>query len=590
MNAEFPSGIPASPVPQRLQREGSASFPPAAALVAYFSMEVGLDPGVPTYSGGLGILAGDTLRSAADLKLGVVGVTLLHRHGYFFQRLGPDGTQTEQPAAWPINDFLTRLPDVVELGLEGRTVRVAAWVGWVAGVTGHTLPVYFLDTDVEGNGPWERTLTHFLYGGDSRYRLAQEAVLGIGGVRMLRRLGYSGLARFHMNEGHSALLTLELLDEERLRAGREDIAPADLDAVRRRCVFTTHTPVPAGHDQFPLELVRDLLGGGAPFRETATFCHEGLLNMTFLAMNASHYINGVAKRHGEISRHLFAQHAIDSITNGVHAATWVSPSFADLYDRRIPGWREDNFSLRYALGIPAEEIWWAHQAAKSSLLQEVNRLANAGMDKDVLTLGFARRATAYKRPALLFQDAEALGKLAAAHGGLQVIYAGKAHPKDAEGKAIIRELFRIKESLGPDIRMAYLENYDLELGKLMTSGADVWLNTPEPPMEASGTSGMKAAMNGVPSLSIRDGWWLEGHVEGVTGWSLGPGLNGINGPRNDAEDAGSLYAKLDKAIFPLYNSNRRGFLEVMRHAIALNGSFFNTQRMVLQYVAKAWFT
>jgi glycogen phosphorylase len=573
----------------RLRRAGPASFPVAAAHVAYFSMEVGLDPGMPTYSGGLGVLAGDTLRSAADLKLNVVGVTLLHRHGYFFQRLDPDGTQREEPSAWPIHEFLTRLPDTAEISLAGKPVQIAAWAGWVAGVTGHTLPVYFLDTDVEGNGEWERTLTRQLYRGDTRYRLAQEAVLGIGGVRVLRLLGYSDLARFHMNEGHSALLTLELLDEERIRAGRQEIVPADLEAVRRRCVFTTHTPVPAGHDQFAPELVRELLGDGAPFRETATFSHDGLLNMTYLAMNASHYINGVAKRHGEISRHLFAQHAIDSITNGVHAATWVSPAFGELFDRRIPGWREDNFGLRYAIGIPPEEIWWAHRASKAALLQEVNRLTNAGMDNDVLTLGFARRATAYKRPALLFQDAEALKRLAAKHGGLQVVYAGKAHPQDADGKALIKDLFRIRESLGPDIRMAYLENYDLELGKLMTAGADVWLNTPEPPMEASGTSGMKAAMNGVPSLSVRDGWWLEGHIEGVTGWSVGPGMNGIDGPRNDAEDAATLYAKLDAVIFPLYNANRRGYLEVMRHAIALNASFFNTQRMVLQYVAKAWF-
>ncbi len=574
---------------QGFKKVGAASVPARETTVAYFSMEIGLDAGMPTYSGGLGVLAGDTLRSAADLKLSLAAVTLLHRHGYFFQRLAPDGSQSEQPAEWAINDYLTRLPETVEITLAGRSVRIAVWVGWVEGVTGHCLPVYFLDTDVEGNGEWERTLTHTLYGGDGRYRLGQEAVLGIGGVRMLRALGYSGLSRFHMNEGHSALLTLELLDEERKRAGRMDIQPGDLDSVRRRCVFTTHTPVPAGHDQFSLDLVSELLGQAEPFRQTTLFCHDGLLNMTFLAMNASHYINGVAKRHGEVSRHMFAQHTIDSITNGVHAASWTSPAFAGLYDRHIPGWREDNFSLRYALGIPPEEIWWAHQTAKTALLQEVNHLTNAGMDNDVLTLGFARRATAYKRPSLLFHDLPTLRALAAKHGGLQVIFAGKAHPKDQDGKDIIRNLFRLKDELGPCIRMAYLENYDLELGRLLTSGSDVWLNTPEPPMEASGTSGMKAAMNGVPSLSIRDGWWLEGHIEGVTGWSIGPGMNGIGGPRNDAEDAATLYAKLDQAIYPLYNNNRRGFLEIMRHAIALNASFFNTQRMVLQYVTKAWF-
>ncbi|HKP95763.1 MAG TPA: alpha-glucan family phosphorylase [Fibrobacteria bacterium] len=568
---------------------GPLTVAPKDADIAYFSMEVGFDPGMPTYSGGLGMLAGDTIRSAADLKLPLVAVTLLHRHGYFFQRLAADGSQSEQPSEWAVGDFLTRVPATVEVTLAGRPVKITAWIGSVKGITGHVLPVYFLDTDVEGNGEWERTLTHSLYGGDVRYRLAQEAVLGIGGIRMLRALGYVGLNRFHMNEGHSALLTLELLSEESGHSGQAEILPEHIEAVRRRCVFTTHTPVPAGHDQFTLELVREMLGGGKPFQLTGLFCHDGLLNMTFLAMNASHYINGVAKRHGEVSRHLFAKYAIDSITNGVHARTWVSPAFADLFDRHVPGWREDNFSLRSALGIPPEEIWWAHQTAKSVLLQEVNRSANAGMDTDVLTIGFARRATAYKRPALIFRDPETLKAIAAKHGGLQLIFAGKAHPQDQDGKDIIRDLFRIRESLGPRIRMAYLENYDMELGRLLTSGTDIWLNTPEPPMEASGTSGMKAAMNGVPSFSIRDGWWLEGHIEGVTGWSIGPGMNGVGGPRNDAEDAATLYAKLDQSIYPLFNDNRRGFIDIMKHAIALNASFFNTQRMVLQYLANAWF-
>lgn len=567
---------------------GKPSTGPGHADIAYFSMEVGFDPGMPTYSGGLGMLAGDTIRSAADLKLPFVAVTLLHRHGYFFQRLDADGTQSEQPAEWAIGDFLSPVAESVEIVLAGRRVRITAWVGMVTGVTGHVVPVYFLDTDLQGNGDWDRTLTDNLYGGDARYRLAQEAVLGIGGIRLLRALGYSGLNRYHMNEGHSALLTLELLEEWR-RSGSGEIRPEHIESVRKSCVFTTHTPVPAGHDQFDLGLVREMLGEAEPYRQSELFCHEGLLNMTFLAMNLSHYINGVAKRHGEISRHMFAHYSIDSITNGVHARTWVSPAFAELFDRHIPGWREDNFSLRYALGIPPEEIWWAHQAAKSALLQEVNRLTNAGMDVDILTLGFARRAAAYKRPALIFRDLEALQAIAEKHGGLQVIFAGKAHPRDAEGKAIIRELFRVKAALGPNIRLAYLENYDMELGRLLTSGTDVWLNTPEPPMEASGTSGMKAAMNGVPSLSIRDGWWLEGHIEGVTGWSIGPGMNGIGGPRNDGEDAATLYAKLGQAIYPLFNENRRGFIEIMRHSIALNASFFNTQRMVLQYLAKAWF-
>lgn len=569
--------------------EGEASVAPAATTVAYFSMEIGLDPGMPTYSGGLGVLAGDTLRSAADLKLAMVGVTLLHRKGYFFQHLDADGTQREQPVAWAVDDFLTLLPGLVELPLAGGKVAIRAWRGIVRGVTGHSIPVYFLDTDAPMNGPWECSLTSALYGGDVRYRLGQEAVLGIGGVKMLRSLGYAAIERFHMNEGHSSLLALELLEESMRAAGRTEILPADFDVLHKRCVFTTHTPVPAGHDQFGLELAAGVLGNPEIERHKEFFCHEGLLNMTFLAMNASHFINGVAKRHGEVSSHMFAKYAIHSITNGVHAATWTSPAFQSLFNTHIPGWKEDNFSLRNAIAIPPEEIWWAHQTAKSALLQEVNRLTNAGMDTDILTLGFARRATAYKRPGLVFHDIRALREIAGKHGGLQLLFAGKAHPRDEEGKAIIRALFKVRESLGDSIRMVYLDNYDMGLGRQMVAGVDVWLNTPEPPMEASGTSGMKAAMNGVPSLSINDGWWLEGHIEGVTGWSIGNGLNVVGGPRDDAEDAASLYHKLDAAIFPLFNANRRGYIDVMRQAIAFNGSYFNTQRMVLQYVANAYF-
>ena len=551
-------------------------------------MEIGLDPAMPTYSGGLGVLAGDTLRSAADLKLPMVAVTLLHRRGYFLQKLGRDGGQDEEPMPWPIQDFLEPMPQRVFLNLEGRQVMVRAWRKIIAGIKGSTVPVYLLDTAIEENGEWDRSLTDTLYGGDARYRLAQEAVLGIGGVRMLRALGYSGINRYHMNEGHSSLLVLELLEEERLRHGRREVLPEDISSVHHQCVFTTHTPVPAGHDQFPMELVHSLLGDGQVFRLTELFCCEGRLNMTYLAMNASHYINGVAKRHGEVARHMFAKYTIESITNGVHAVTWAAPPFKALFDRNIPGWKEDNFSLRYAAGIPRDEIWRAHQEAKDALIREVNRRTGSGMDANAFTLGFARRATAYKRPSLLFRDREALRALAA-EGGLQLIFAGKAHPMDREGKDLIRELYGFREALGDGIRMAYLENYDMDLGRLMTSGADLWLNTPLPPLEASGTSGMKAALNGVPSLSILDGWWLEGHIEGVTGWSIGNGANGHDEPRDDAKDAVSLYEKLGEVILPLFRRNRQGYVDIMRQAIALNGSFFNTQRMVQQYVVNAYY-
>lgn len=562
-----------------------ASLDMSQRKIAYFSMEIGLISDMPTYSGGLGVLAGDMIRAAADLRVPMVAVTLLHRKGYFYQRLDDNGRQIEEPVDWAVDDFLTELPQRASVTIEGRTVVLRPWQYEVVGPGGFSVPVYFLDADLADNSPSDRTLTHFLYGGDQHYRLMQEVVLGMGGVRMLRALGHENIERYHMNEGHSSLLALELLDEEARRAGRVMGDRIDVQTVREKCVFTTHTPVAAGHDRFPIELVNQVLGRGEVEEMKDVFCCDDLLNMTYLALNLSHYVNGVAKKHGEVSRLMFAGYTIDAITNGVHASTWTADAFAQLYDRYIPGWRQDNLSLRYALGIPRQEIWQAHSHAKKQLLHYVNQESNAGMDSDVFTIGFARRAATYKRADLLFSDIERLEAIATQHGGLQIVYAGKAHPQDEAGKEQIQRVFHARELLRDKIKIAYLTNYSMEIGKLMTAGVEVWLNTPQPPMEASGTSGMKAAVNGVPSLSVLDGWWIEGCIEGVTGWSIGP----ADGQTADhTKDAASLYEKLEQIVMPLYCQSRNGFLDIMRHAIALNGSFFNTHRMLQQYVVKAY--
>lgn len=558
--------------------------------VAYFSMEIGIKTGIPTYSGGLGVLAGDTIQSAADLNVPMVAVTLLYRKGYFHQRLDANGWQREEPAEWVVENFLEEMPPRTSATIEGRTVHLRCWKYEVEGIGGFEVPVYFLDADLPENTEWDRTLTHSLYGGDQHYRLCQEVILGIGGVRMLRALGYDRIERFHMNEGHASLLTLELLDEEARKEGRESMSKEDIEAVREKCVFTTHTPVPAGHDQFPLDLVKRVLEhSGIIFEMKDVFCCEGLLNMTYLALNLSRYINGVAKKHGEVSRLMFASYVIDSITNGVHAATWVSGSFQKLFDRYIAEWRHDNFSFRYALSIPKDEIWRAHQEAKRSLIDRVNREAGGEMDADVFTIGFARRATTYKRGDLLFADMDRLKAISSRAGSFQVIYAGKSHPQDGGGKELIKRIFQAQELLKHNVKIAYLENYDIELGKMITAGVDLWLNTPQPPMEASGTSGMKAALNGVPSLSVLDGWWIEGHIEGVTGWSIGESRRGTVESSNWSKDASSLYDKLEHIILPIFYRDRDRFVDVMRHCIALNGSFFNTHRMIQEYVLKAYF-
>nr|ANC58228.1 starch phosphorylase [Candidatus Methylacidiphilum infernorum] len=562
-------------------------------VIAYFSMEIAVDERIPTYSGGLGVLAGDTLNAAAAVGFSMVGVSLLYRKGYFFQRIDEEGIQREEPVEWIVDDFLVEQPPRVKIRLEKREVTLRAWLYEIKHQD-HTVPVYFLDTDLAENDPYDRTLSGFLYGGDERYRLCQEAVLGIGGVKMLRALGYEKIDRFHMNEGHSSLLTLELLREQMAAVGHEQASWEDIEAVRSLCVFTTHTPVASGHDKFPLGLVKQVLPFFPVHGELRDiFCCGDFLNMTYLALNLSHYINGVAKRHSEVSRMLFSHYEIDAITNGVHVPSWLSSPIQKLFDGYIPRWKEDIFSIRYAISIPLKEIWEAHLINKRLLLDFVNREKNMGMDIDNFTIGFARRMTAYKRPELIFTRLERLNAIARSVGPIQLIFAGKAHPKDEEGKKIIQRIHAIRPSLVPEIKLVFLENYDLALAKRIVAGVDLWLNNPKPPFEASGTSGMKAAINGVPSLSVLDGWWIEGCIEGTTGWSIGMDVFQLKeakeGDYSNDRDAMALYDKLEKVIMPIFYKNPEAYALIMRSCIAINGSFFNAQRMLMQYVLKAYY-
>ncbi|MBU4526525.1 MAG: alpha-glucan family phosphorylase [Desulfomicrobium sp.] len=558
--------------------------------VAYFSMEIGVDEKIRTYSGGLGVLAGDTIRSAADLRVPMVAVTLLYRKGYFRQRLEADGWQREEPTSWAFDELLQEESARAQVTVEGRTVHLRAWRYDVQGESGYVVPIYFLDADLLENSDWDRGLTHSLYGGDEHYRISQEVILGIGGVMMLRALGYQEISTFHLNEGHAALLTLALLDEAAKQAGRKSIMAQDLDTVRDHCVFTTHTPVPAGHDKFPLELARKVIGERDDFFGLEGVLYEGTtLNMTYLGLNLSRYVNGVARKHGEISRLMFAGYTIDAITNGVHAAAWVGAPFRELFDRMIPSWRQDNFSLRYALSIPRNELWDAHMQCKKQLMGLVNDETGVGMDENILTIGFARRAATYKRADLLFRDMERLKRISNEVGKIQIVYSGKAHPRDSGGKELIKRIFSAKNDLKHDIKVVYLENYNMTLGAIMTAGVDIWLNTPEPPMEASGTSGMKASLNGIPNLSVLDGWWIEGHIEGLTGWSIGEPVHGKGEERDHSQDAPSLYDKLEHTVVPLFYSDRGRFMDMMAYSIAINGSFFNTQRMVQEYVLNAYY-
>jgi starch phosphorylase len=550
--------------------------------IAYFSMEIALSPSLPTYSGGLGMLAGDTLRSAADTGAPMVAVSLAHRRGYFKQHLDTAGQQTEEDVSWSPESTLPSAGKIITITMQGRAVKVQAWRFDVTGVAGHVIPVFLLDTDIEGNDPYDRRLTDHLYGGDTYYRLCQETVLGIGGVKILQAIGFK-LSVYHMNEGHAALLALCLLETQ---VGGKPLSTAteeDRLAVAKLCVFTTHTPVPAGHDQFGQDQMYAVLGDDRS-RALIRFggLHNNLLNMTYVALRFSRWVNGVAMQHGKVSQQMFPAYPVESITNGVHAATWVAKPLQALLDKEIPRWRHDNQYFRSVYGIAPAKISNCHRQGKRLLFEAIAQRTGEHLDERVLTLGFARRVATYKRANLLLEDPKRLAKIANKIGGLQIVFAGKAHPQDNAGKGLIREVFEIAGKINTNsLRILYLENYDWELGAQLTQGVDVWVNTPRRPYEASGTSGMKAALNGVPSLSILDGWWIEGCAEDVTGWAIDDG-------DTDEAEATSLYDKLEQRVAPLYQ-RPNAWARMQQHCIAMNGSFFNTDRMLGQYFANAYF-
>lgn len=552
--------------------------------IAYLSMEIAIRPEMHTYAGGLGVLAGDTARSCADLEIPVVFVTLVSRAGYFRQVLDGDGRQTEQPDWWEPERWCVPLHAMVAVDIANKPVWIRPWLYIHTCPHGHQIPILLLDTDLEQNSGEDRTLTHYLYGGDEAYRLKQEIVLGMGGFRMLRALGF-GLHTYHLNEGHAALLTLELLTRYRLPPEdvRPDESPYELAEIRERCVFTTHTPVEAGHDRFSYELFESLLPDVVAPEELRHLAGVERLNMTQLALNLSGYINGVARRHAETARHMFPGYRVHAVTNGVHVGTWTHASFARLYDDRFPQWQHEPEILVRALQLPEDEVWKCHQEAKADLIDYVQKLTGTALDPAKLIIGFARRMTGYKRPLLLFED---MNRLAAIHSQhpIQVVMAGKAHPRDSDGKETIRQLHELFARLAGNITCVFLTNYEMQMAQILVAGADIWLNTPLPPLEASGTSGMKAALNGVLNLSVLDGWWVEACVEGITGWAIG----------NDGDaasyhaHAAALYEKLEGVILPLYYSDPTRWRGMMKQAMGTIGYYFNSQRMMRRYATEAY--
>jgi len=557
--------------------------------IAYFSMEMALRPEMHTYSGGLGVLAGDTAKSCADLGLPVVFVTLVCSQGYLRQEIDARGRQIEHADPWNPSEFATPLRAKVAVLIEGREVWVRPWLHVLSSPMGSRIPVLLLDTNVDENAISDRQITARLYGSGADYRLKQEAVLGIGGLRILQALGFE-IRKYHLNEGHAALLALDLLRRYPLHPDHvaNERVKFQLTPVRDACIFTTHTPVEAGHDRFDYGLFEQVLQGYVDTKQVQLIAGDDALNMTRLALNLSGFVNGVAARHAQTTTRMFPGYDIRAITNGVHLPTWAHPAMRDLFNQHFPSWAFEPEMMVRADQLSADQVWTAHSRAKSDLITEVARRTGVGLDHDRPLIGFARRMTAYKRPDLLFTDLDRLRQINARQP-FQIVLAGKSHPSDEPGKALIQRIHEQIESVAPELKIVFVPNYETRLAGFLIAGVDIWLNTPTPPMEASGTSGMKAALNGVLNLSVLDGWWLEACIEGVTGWAIGQ--DGEAGHHEGAAPVASaldLYQKLEQVVLPLYHHDREKWIWMMRQAIAKVACYFNTQRMMRRYAAEAY--
>ena len=537
--------------------------------VAYFSAEIGLTASLHTYSGGLGVLSGDHIKAAADAGLSLCAVSLLYKQGYCRQRVDEEGNQTETYPMFDPDPILKKLPMRLNLPLRGRKVWIEVWEYRHKGLTGHEVPVFLMDTDVEGNDQEDRIITLRLYSGDKNHRILQEAILGFGGIQLLRTLGITGIHTYHMNEGHCSFITLQLLKEY----------GGSLEEVRKRCIFTTHTPNAAGHDFFSLERCYTLLDSLIPKNlELPSIVKNDRLHMTELGLHFSRAANGVSLLHGNVAREMFPEFNIGHITNGVYHVGWIGKRYRELFDKCLPGWRTNPELLLDIDRISDNDLEMGHQSQKHFLLGYANSQTQKALSMDILTLGFARRAAKYKRANLIFHNLERLVSLG--KGKLQIIFAGKAHPNDEEGKAILREIVTNANRLSGKVKVIFLENYNIWLGRIMISGVDVWLNTPLRPNEASGTSGMKASLNGIPNLSTFDGWWAEAAQNGVNGWIVGDPDN----PDRE-KDANHLYTILEQDVIPTFYQNRQRWASLRREAIK-TGVQFTAFRMIHEYIDK----
>ena len=541
------------------------------SAVGYFTAEIGLWSDLSTYSGGLGVLAGDHVKSAADAEIPLVGVTLLYREGYSKQHLDSDGIQSETYPVLDPSEFLELTDITIQLPLDNQTMYARVWCANVVGQTGHKVPVYFLDTTHELNSQYHQEIGQRLYGGNDDTRIRQEYLLGVGGVQLFDHLQIE-LKGIHLNEGHCTFAMLELLSRGWSR-----------EQLTEKSLFTTHTPVPAGHDRFEWSLVKEIMGDKLPDDAQELVRNAGdseggnRCSMSHLAVALSTSVNAVSILNAEVAQTMFSEKKIIPITNGVHHPTWTSSTMTKLFDEHLPEWKANPNQLKEAQKIPTEALKQARNENRKHLRDLVRNETGVEFEEHRLTIGFARRFATYKRANLVFHDLEKLREIGA--GRIQFVFSGKAHPKDEGGKQLIRDIFASAKTVEEEIPVAFLENYSMATGLAMTSGVDIWLNNPIRPLEASGTSGMKAAMNGVPNCSILDGWWPEACKHGINGWAIG----NAEDDRNDPRDAANIYSTLQNDVLPSWERKDETWANIMRESIASSAGFTG-RRMIEDYL------
>jgi len=539
--------------------------------IAYICLEFGINDDIKTYAGGLGILAGDTIKTAADLNLPFVGISLLYKNGYFKQIVDEEGNQTTLDDTWDWRSILLPVIDEMEVTVGDITLKISVLKAIIEGQNG-SVPLYYINLDHPENPPEYRAISDRLYPQDQEVKRLQQIVIGYSSLQVYRRVVGEDPEIIHINESHAAYSILHLLQSMSKKE------------VRERFVFTTHTPVTAGHEKHLIEDVRHILGDDLDLLDS-DLTSDGVLNLSEISIFYSKYTNAVSKKHKEVTEEMFPGAPVASITNGVHPQSWISHNFQELFDKHLPDWRSDPAHLRKALVIPDNEISGAHGKSKDELHYYIDKRCGIKLDNTKLTIGFARRSAYYKRNDLIFTDYERLNAIGEKFGMIQLVFAGKAHPNDKVGQSYIKKIIEYSKMECDFLNVVYIPDYGMEVSKLLVAGVDVWLNTPIVPMEASGTSGMKAAMNGVPSFSTIDGWWKEGSFEHLTGWNIGNGCEGSDCSEHDIED---LYSKLENVLLPTFHDNPSQWLNIQKHAIALNGSYFNTKRMMEEYLNTAY--